>query len=101
MKDKNDIAKGEFQHRMFKLIIVIIAIVFCGMVACFIYMALYSSSNDTSFPNENFTSEEQIIQSNQKYYDIIINYDMKHYLSYQSDKNLFKCDIIVLRYNLP
>ena len=92
MKDKNDIAKGEFQHRMFKLIIVIIAIVFCGMVGCFIYMALYSSSNDTGFPNENYTSEEQIIQSNQKYYDIIINYDMKHYLSYQSDKNIFKCD---------
>ena len=79
-KSKKDIAKGEFQHRMFKLIILIIAFVFICLIGGFIYITI--SNNSTSFKiktkiiDVNFPTEESILESNEKYYKLISKVDL-------------------------
>ena len=79
-KRKKDISKGEFQHRMFKLLILIIAFIFCCLIGGFIYITLTSNSprNTIKIIEDKFSTEESILNSNEKYYKIISNLD-KHF----------------------
>ena len=79
-KRKKDISKGEFQHRMFKLLILIIAFIFCCLIGGFIYITLTLNSprNTIKIIEDKFSTEESILNSNEKYYKIISNLD-KHF----------------------
>ena len=80
-KNKKDISKGEFQHKMFKLVILIIAFIFCCLIGGFIYITISSSSPrvSTKILNNKFSTEESILESNEKYYKIISNLDKDNY----------------------
>ena len=86
MKEKvnlNDKEKGEFQHKMFKLIILLIAFIFCCLIGGFVYITITSSSSKKEITSKiierQFSTEESIIQSNQKYYKIISDIDKDNY----------------------
>ena len=72
MKDKK--TKGEFQHRMFKLIILIVVFVFCGLIAGFIYITI-TSKNSFKVIDNDYKTEESIIKSNKKYHLMMQNQD--------------------------
>ena len=96
MKDKKEISKGEFQHRMFKLVILLIVFVFCCLIVGFIYITLTSSSSKQSLNiiDNKYTTEESIIKSNEKYHKIIESQDNIFYQSINKNKeNILKCDI--------
>ena len=76
MKDKK--TKGEFQHRMFKLIILIVVFVFCGLIAGFIYMTI-TSKNSFKVIDNDYKTEESIIKSNKKYHLMMQNQDRYNY----------------------
>ena len=79
----NDKEKGEFQHKMFKLIILLIAFIFCCLIGGFVYITITSSSSKKEITSKiiegQFSTEESIIQSNQKYYKIISDIDKDNY----------------------
>ena len=86
MKEKtcsNDKEKGEFQHKIFKLIILLIAFIFCCLIGGFVYITITSSSSKKEMTSKiierRFSTEESIIQSNQKYYQIISDIDKDNY----------------------
>ena len=89
--NKNISSKGEFQHQMFKLIILIIAFIFICFIGGFIYITLTSSTakNTIKIIEEKFFTEESILNSNEKYYKIISNLD-KYYYHYLSNKSIIK-----------
>ena len=96
MKDKKEISKGEFQHRMFKLVILLIVFVFCCLIVGFIYITLTSSSSKQSLNiiDNKYQTEESIIKSNEKYHKIIESQDNIFYQSINKNKeNILKCDI--------
>ena len=72
MKEKvnlNDKEKGEFQHKMFKLIILLIAFIFCCLIGGFVYITITSSSSKKEITSKiiegQFSTEESIIPKNQ------------------------------------
>ena len=98
MKDKKEISKGEFQHRMFKLIILIIVFVFCCLIIGFIYITLTSSSSSKQglkIIDNKYQTEESILKSNEKYHSIIEKQDYKYYdlINKNNKTSLLKCDI--------
>lgn len=97
MKVKKENSKGEFQHRMFKLIILIIVFIFCGLIAGFIYITLTSSTSPKSLKvkDPNYNTEESIIKSNEKYYKIINYQDLYNFKKIKQNNNTdkFNCDI--------
>ena len=76
-KNKKDVSKGEFQHQMFKLVILVIAFIFCCLIGGFIYITLTSSSqkNLITIIEDQFSTEESILKSNEQYYKKISNLD--------------------------
>lgn len=97
MKVKKENSKGEFQHRMFKLIILIIVFIFCGLIAGFIYITLTSSISPKSLKvkDPNYNTEESIIKSNEKYRKMINNLDFYTFTAIKKNNNTdkFNCDI--------
>jgi len=89
--DKNNLSKGELQHKLFKLVILIIAFIFCCLIGGFIYITLTSTSakNTTKIIEEKFFTEEAKLNSNEKYHKIISNLD-KYYYLYLSNKSFNK-----------
>jgi hypothetical protein len=86
---KKDISKGEFQHQMFKLLILLIAFIFICLIGGFIYITLSSSSSKNSIKliDTKFTTEESFLNSNEKYYKIILNIDKyNHHLLLNNSK---------------
>ena len=88
MKEKNSIKdidkeKGEFQHKMFKLIILFIAFIFLCLIGGFVYITITSTSAkriiNAKIIEEKFSTESSILQSNEKYYKIISNIDKDNY----------------------
>ena len=86
MKEKVNLynkEKGEFQHKMFKLIILLIAFIFCCLIGGFVYITITSSSSKKEITSKiierQFSTEESINQSNQKYYKIISDIDKDNY----------------------
>ena len=96
MKDQKEISKGELQHRIFKLIILIIVFVFCSLIVGFIYITITSSSSPKSLKiiDNKYNTEESIIKSNEKYYQVIKSQDRYNY-NYIARNNLtelLNCD---------
>jgi len=86
---KKDITKGEFQHQIFKLLILLIAFIFICLICGFIYITLTSSSSKNAIKliDTQFTTEESILNSNEKYYKIILNLDKyNHHLLSNNSK---------------
>ena len=81
MKETNDKTKGEFQHRMFKLVILIIVFIFCSLIAGFIYITITSTSSKKTLKiiDNNYETEESILQSNEKYYTSLKSQDLSFY----------------------
>ena len=96
MKDRKDIARGQFQHRMFKLIILIIVFVFFCLIGGFIYITITSSTTTKTLKiiDGSYNSEEAIIKSNEKYIEKIKMKDKNNYeLIYKTNQtNLLKCN---------
>ena len=93
---KKEKSKGEFQHRMFKLLILIIVFVFCGLIAGFVYITVTSSSSPKTLKIEDpdYTTEESIIKSNEKYYKLIRYQDSNIFSLLNNNKsNYHICDI--------
>ena len=62
MKSQKDISKGEFQHRMFKLVILIIVFVFCALIVGFIYITVTSKTRgDLKIVEPNYSTGESIL----------------------------------------
>jgi len=98
MKEKiamNDKEKGEFQHKMFKLIILLIAFIFCCLIGGFVYITISSSSSKkeitTKIIDKKFSTEESILQSNEKYYKIISDLDNSNYNLLLNNSIIKKC----------
>lgn len=98
MKDRKDIAKGEFQHRMFKLIILIIVFVFFCLIGGFVYITITTSSSSSTktfkIIDGTYNSEEAIIKSNEKYHEKIKKQDDINYqFIYKANKtDLLRCN---------
>ena len=97
MKDYNEKAKGEFQHRMFKLVILIIVFIFCSLIAGFIYITITSSSsskNTLKIIDNNYQTEESILQSNEQYYSLLKSLDENFYnlINKMNKTQLLMCD---------
>ena len=97
MKDYNEKAKGEFQHRMFKLVILIIVFIFCSLIAGFIYITITSSSSSKKtlkIIDNNYQTEESILQSNEQYYSLLKSLDENFYnlINKLNKTQLLMCD---------
>ena len=94
MKVKKENSKGEFQHRMFKLIILIIVFIFCGLIIGFIYITITSSKSQKAFKimDQNFITEESILKSNEKYQKIIESIDNNYFMQSNNSNDLLICD---------
>ena len=97
MKDYNEKAKGEFQHRMFKLVILIIVFIFCSLIAGFIYITITSSSSSKKtlkIIDNNYQTEESILQSNEQYYSLLKSLDENFYnlINKMNKTQLLMCD---------
>ena len=90
---KKDISKGEFQHQMFKLLILLIAFIFICLIGGFIYITLSSSSSKNSIKliDTKFTTEESILNSNEKYYKIILNIDKYNHHLLSNNSKIRNC----------
>ena len=90
---KKDISKGEFQHQMFKLLILLIAFIFICLIGGFIYITLSSSSskNGIKLIDTKFTTEESILNSNEKYYKIILNIDKYNHHLLSNNSKIRNC----------
>ena len=97
MKNQKDISKGEFQHRMFKLVILIIVFIFCSLIAGFIYITITSSSSSKKtlkIIDNNYQTEESILQSNEQYYSLLKSLDENFYnlINKMNKTQLLMCD---------
>ena len=96
MKDYNEKAKGEFQHRMFKLVILIIVFIFCSLIAGFIYITITSSPSKKALKiiDNNYQTEESILKSNEKYYSLLKSLDENFYnlINRMNKTQLLMCD---------
>ena len=97
MKNQKDISKGEFQHRMFKLVILIIVFVFCALIVGFIYITVTSKTrSDLKIIEPNYTTGESILKSNEKYQTKISQIDLfnfnKYFNIYNDTKDYYKCE---------
>ena len=95
MKGKKELSKGEFQHRIFKLVILIIVFIFCSLIVGFIYITITSSSPKSLKVIDNqYNTEESIIKSNAKYHKMIQNQDINNYRYIQNHNKteLINCD---------
>ena len=79
---------------MFKLIILIIVFVFCGLIVGFIYITITSSKSQKTFKimDKNFNTEESILKSNEKYQKIISKIDLNNFMLINKTKDLLICD---------
>jgi hypothetical protein len=97
MKSQKDISKGEFQHRMFKLVILIIVFVFCALIVGFIYITVTSKTRgDLKIIEPNYTTGKSILKSNEKYQTKISQMDLfnfnKFFNKYNDTKDYYKCE---------
>ena len=93
-KTKEEIAKGEFQHKMFKLLILIIAFTFICLIIGFIYITITSSNNkNLKILNNQYNSRESIVKSNYKYKHGISIIDTINYNSFKNNTELKFCSL--------
>ena len=90
MKDAKDISKGDFQHKMYKLIILIIVFIFICLIGGFIYVTF--SSTSPNYSQQTYNDKKAIMKSNEKYYKTLTSTDELTFIKNNNKTSLSICN---------
>lgn len=90
MKDNKNKSKGDFQHKMYKLIILIIVFIFICLIGGFIYVTF--SSTSPTFSQQTYKDKKSIMKSNEKYYKTIIYADESNFRKNNNSTSILICN---------